>query len=43
MAPEQFLPEAIFTDSRSPYKPLNLKQTSHQVILDVEGQLQENA
>lgn len=38
-----FLPEAIFTESRSPYKPLNLKKTSHQVILDGEGQLQENA
>ncbi len=38
-----FLPDAIFTESRSPYKPLNLKKTSHQVIVDSEGQLQENA
>lgn len=38
-----FLPEAIFTESRSPYKPLTLKKTSHRVILDGEGQLQENA
>ena len=38
-----FLPDAIFTESRSPYKPLNLKKTSHHVIVDSEGQLQENA
>lgn len=38
-----FLPDAIFTESRNPYKPLNLKKTSHQVIVDSEGQLQENA
>ena len=38
-----FLPGSIFSESRSPYKPLTLKKTSHQVILDGEGQLQENA
>lgn len=40
---ETFLPDSIFTESRSPYKPLKLKKTTHQVILDGQGQLQENA
>ena len=39
----ELLPQAIFTESRSPYKPLTLKKTTHRVILDGEGQLQENA
>lgn len=39
----EFLPGSIFTESRSQYKPLSLKKTSHQVILDSQGALQENA
>ncbi len=41
--PYNFLPSAIFSESYSPYEKLSLKKTTHDVLLDENGQLAEHA
>ena len=40
---QSLLPDAIFTESRSPYTTRSLQKAQHTVLLDSEGALMENA